>query len=129
MNTADTIIIQDLEVAWRIGVPDIERAAPQKLLISLEMEADFTLAAEKDDLARTINYHEVAECIRGLGNSRSWKLLETLAVDIAAIVLSGFPTPAVQVEIKKFILPDTAHVAVRLTRTRADMKASRTCGV
>jgi len=41
----DTIIIQDLEVHYRVGVPEAERAEPQRLLLTLEMTTDFTTAA------------------------------------------------------------------------------------
>jgi FolB domain-containing protein len=46
----DTITLRDLEVSYHVGVPDEERAHPQRLLISVEMETDITQAAAGDDL-------------------------------------------------------------------------------
>ncbi len=36
----DQITIKDLEVRFHVGVPDDERAKPQKLLITIEMTHD-----------------------------------------------------------------------------------------
>lgn len=86
----DTITIQDLEVHYHIGVPDEERVQAQRLLITVAMETDTRPAAEGDDLTRTINYYEVSRRLLGLGRGRSWKLLETLADEIATLVLAEF---------------------------------------
>ena len=43
------ISIVDLEVFYCIGVPEEERAKPQRLLVSLDMDYDFSTAATKDN--------------------------------------------------------------------------------
>lgn len=115
----DTIILADLEVRYRVGVPDAERAQPQRLLLTVEMRRDFTRAAASDDLRETIDYYAVSRRLLAFGEGRSWKLIETLAVDIAAMVLADFGAEAVTVEVKKFIIPEARHVSVRVTRERA----------
>jgi dihydroneopterin aldolase len=45
-------------------------------------------------------------------------LIETLAEEIAGLLLERFPLRAVEVELRKFILTDTAYVAVRIRRER-----------
>jgi dihydroneopterin aldolase len=50
------ISIVDLEVFYRVGVPDAERARPQRLLLTVEMEGDFSAAAKTDSLAATIRF-------------------------------------------------------------------------
>jgi 7,8-dihydroneopterin aldolase/epimerase/oxygenase len=101
---------------FRVGVPDAERAQPQRLLISLTLDCDFAAAARGDDLTKTINYDALAQRVTALGQNRSWNLIETLAVDIAELVLREFAPTRVGVEIKKFILPNTQHVAVKVIR-------------
>ena len=44
----DKIIIKDLEVNALIGVTESERAQPQRLLITVEMERDLTEAGRRD---------------------------------------------------------------------------------
>ncbi len=112
----DQIIIEDLEVFGRVGVPEAERAAPQRLLVTLVMKRDFSAAAKSDNLRETIDYHAVAVRLTQLAGDKSWKLIETLAVEMAETVLREFHPTRVTVEIKKFILPQTRHVAVRVTR-------------
>jgi dihydroneopterin aldolase len=116
LRAVDIITIADLEVFFRVGVPDAERAQPQRLLLTVEMETDFTAAGATDDLRQTIDYYAVAQRLQTLGEGREWKLIERLGEDIAALILREFGPRRVTVEIKKFILPQTRHVAVRLTR-------------
>ena len=115
MNS-DLIIIRDLEVWYHVGVPDAERAQMQRLLVTVEMERDFSAAAASDDLSHTIDYFAVAQRVLRFGEGRSWKLIEKLAVDLAETIRAEFGAGRVTVEVQKFILPDTRCVAVRVTR-------------
>ena len=112
------ITIVDLEVQWHVGVPDEERAKPQRLLLTLDMEHDFTSAAMSDRITKTIDYFAVAQHLLKFGEGRSWKLIEKLATDVADEILSHFHPQAVTVEVKKFPLPQARHVSVSLTKTR-----------
>lgn len=113
----DTIIIEDLEVHYCIGVPDDERAKPQRLLLTIEMQHDFSSAAGGDELGNTIDYYAVSRRLLAFGDGVHWKLIETLAVDIAQMILDEFGPASVTVEVKKFILPKARHVGVRVTRS------------
>jgi 7,8-dihydroneopterin aldolase/epimerase/oxygenase len=112
----DQITIKDLTVFIRVGVPDVERAKPQQLLVTVEMDHDFTAAAKNDRLTKTIDYHAVATRLAAFGRRRTWRLIETLAVHMAEMILRQFKPKRVSVEIKKFILPETRYVSVRVTR-------------
>jgi 7,8-dihydroneopterin aldolase/epimerase/oxygenase len=115
----DKIIVEDLEVSYRVGVPVEERQTPQRLLLRLELGADFEAAARGDELTRTIDYYQVTQRLLAFGAGREWKLIETLAVDIAEMVLKEFRPQTVTVRVKKFILPQTRYVAVEATRPLA----------
>lgn len=112
----DSILIDELEVFFRVGVPDEERADPQRLLITVEMEVDTAPAAKSDDIAKTVDYFQVSNQIKELGEGREWRLIETLAEDVARLVLEYDLVDKARVEINKFILPDTRRVAVRIVR-------------
>jgi FolB domain-containing protein len=114
----DRILIEDLEVAFCVGVPDEERARPQRLWVTVEMETDFAAAAGSDDLRHTIDYYAVSRRILGLGAGRTWRLIETLAVEIAELVLGEYAVQGVRVVVKKFILPEARQVAVEVRRSR-----------
>jgi 7,8-dihydroneopterin aldolase/epimerase/oxygenase len=112
------ILISELEVFYCVGVPDAERAKPQRLLLSLEIGYDVSKAAATDDLRSTIDYYTVCQRLLSFGEGREWKLIEALATDIADMVLEEFSAARVQVEVRKFIIPQTSFVAVRLVRSR-----------
>jgi 7,8-dihydroneopterin aldolase/epimerase/oxygenase len=112
------ITMVDLEVFYCVGVPDEERAAPQRLLVSVDMSYDFAVAAVSDRIEKTINYHEVAQDLLKYGDGRSWKLIEKLATNIADLLLAKYRPQAVAVEVKKFAVPQARYVAVSLTKTR-----------
>src|SRR5437867_13176576 len=110
------ITIVDLEVFFHVGVPDEERAKPQRLLLTVEMDFDFSAAAMSDRVTKTIDYFAVAQRLLKFGEGRSWKLIEKLSSDIADDVLSQFQPQAVAVEVKKFAVPQASYVSVSLAR-------------
>jgi len=110
------ISIVDLEVFYRVGMPDAERAQPQRLLLTVEMECDFSKAAKTDSIADTIDYFAVSQRLLKFGEGREWRLLEKLAADIAGMVLAEFKPQSVTVEVKKFVIPQARHVSVSMTR-------------
>jgi dihydroneopterin aldolase len=114
----DSICIKDLSVLARIGVPEEERSKPQRLLVTLKMESDFSKACLSDDIVATINYYDVTQRLEAICGSRPFKLIENLAHEIAISILNEFGPESVFVEVKKFILPNTRYVSFSLTRSR-----------
>lgn len=112
------ISIVDLEVFFHIGVTDEERAKPQRLLITVEMDLDFTTASLSDRVEKTINYFDVCQELLKFGDGRSWRLLEKLTANVADYIIVKFRPDVVTVEIKKFSIPQARFVSVALTRTR-----------
>ena len=106
------ISIVDLEVFYRVGVPEEERAKTQRLLLTIEMRFDFSAAAKTDSIADTIDYFTVSQRLLKFGEGKSWKLIEKLAADIREMILSGFKVKNVSVEVKKFVIPQARYVSV-----------------
>lgn len=112
----DLIHIEALEVHCCVGVPESERARPQRLEISIEMQRDLTEAGRHDNLAETIDYEAVCRQVQAHVEGRCWRLIETVAQEVADLVLAEFAPDRVSVEVRKFILPETRYVAVRISR-------------
>ena len=110
------ISIVDLEVFYRVGVTDEERAKPQRLLLTVEMDFDFSAAAWSDDIRDTIDYFAVSQRLLKFGEGKSWKLIEKLAADIADTVLSEFKPHSVTIQVKKFPIPEARCVSVTFSR-------------
>lgn len=116
MKITDQILINDLRIRCCVGVPDEERAQSQELLVSVVL---FPLPSEDpldDDIHRTVDYYAVSLRLEAVAQEKPRKLIETLAEDLAATVLAEFAVASVQIEIKKFILPNTRSVAVIIRR-------------
>jgi FolB domain-containing protein len=112
------IAIVDLEVHYCVGVSDEERAKPQRLLLTIEMNVDVTGAALTDRVEKTINYQRVVDDLLQFGEGRSWRLLEKLVSNIADRIFTEFEPDTVLVEAKKFVIPQARHVAVSIARSR-----------
>lgn len=118
LSMADQIHIEELELEVRIGVPERERAEPQRLTASLTIIPANAFAELNDDINRSVDYAAVCEEVKAFVHGRSDKLLETLAEQIVLHLLKVFPIARVSIELRKFVLPETRHVAVRLSRDR-----------
>ena len=118
IGAVDTIVIADLEVRFRVGVPDEERREPQRLLLTVEMRSDFAPAIKTDSIAATIDYFAVSQALLKFGDGKEWRLIEKLAADVADMVLTKFRPLSVSVEVKKFVIPQAQFVSVRVTRER-----------
>ncbi|MDQ3622809.1 MAG: dihydroneopterin aldolase [Verrucomicrobiota bacterium] len=123
---ADGIHIEQLELSACIGVPDEERRVAQRLTLNLTLEPQRDFSALNDRLENTVDYSVLTRFVQEFARSRPRKLVETLAEEIALAVLARFPLRAIELELRKFVLPDACFVAVRLRRERgAQPPASR----
>ena len=109
----DAIVVSGLELSARVGVPDEERAEPQRLTLEMTLFPCCRFSETGDDLARTVDYFQLTRRIRRLAAERPRKLIETLVSEIADCVVSEFPVREVHLELRKYILADTSFVAVR----------------
>ena len=112
------ISIVDLEVFYCVGVSDEERARPQRLLLTLDIKFDFSSAAVSGRVGRTIDYCEVTQGLLKFGETRNWRLIESVATDVANKILAEFQPESVTVEVKKFSIPEARYVSVSLTKQR-----------
>ena len=110
------ITIVDLEVFYRVGISEEERAKPQRLLLTLDIKFNFSSAAVSGRIGRTIDYYEVTQRLLKLGEKRSWRLIESVATDVAEKILSDFHPENVTVEVKKFSIPEARYVSASLTK-------------
>ena len=115
MPNRDEIHVANLALNVRVGVTDEEQARAQRLTVSLTLRPARGFADLGDRIENTVNYAAVCTAVRALATPPR-RLIETLALDIAAEILARFAVASVEVELRKYILPDTDYVAVRLSR-------------
>ena len=98
---SDTIFLHGLKVDTVVGVWEWERKIRQTVSIDLEMGADIRLAAQTDDIDSTLNYKKVAKRVQQFVADAEFRLVETMAENIAATVLSEFHLPWIRVRVNK----------------------------
>ena len=113
----DEIHIEQLDVFTRIGVPEEERAKPQRLTVSISLWPYQQTSDLADHIERTVNYSAVAEATKNFVRDQSVSLIETLAERLASHLLKSFPIRKVTIELRKFALQDAKYVSVTITRT------------
>jgi phosphoglycolate phosphatase len=112
------IEIRRLQVEAMIGVPAEERGTPQRLFVSVRIVPRIGFGEMEDEISRTVDYDAVAKRVQALAGEKPRHLIETLADDVARMVLGEFSACEVEVEVEKHILPDTEAVVVRTRQVR-----------
>jgi dihydroneopterin aldolase len=113
---SDEIHIEQLEVSARIGVPEKERATPQRLTVSISFWPYQQTRDLADNIHNAVNYSVVADETKSFVCDQSVNLIETLADRLAAHLLKTFAIQKVTVEVRKFPLQDAKYVSATVTR-------------
>jgi dihydroneopterin aldolase len=114
---ADEIHIDQLEIFTHIGAPEVERAAPQRLTVSISFWPYQQTPDLADKIDQTVNYSAVAEETKSFVRDQSVNLIETLADRLATHLLKTFPIHRVVIDLRKFPLEDARYVSATVTRT------------
>ena len=115
----DAIVIRDLRVDVRIGIPRREQHVLQTVSVDLEIGVPGSAVFASDKVADTIDYEQVALRIRELAGSGHFRLVETFADRIATLLLKDFGAPWVKVSAAKLgILPNARFVGVTIERRK-----------
>lgn len=113
----DAILIRDLRVEALIGIHKRERHVVQTLSIDLDIGIPGTAVFSSDKVADTIDYEQVTLRIKALAASGHFRLVETFAERIAALLIGDFGAPWVKVSAAKIgILPNARFVGVSIER-------------
>ena len=113
------IHIRQLELMAHIGVPDEERASPQRVAFNLTFWPTRGIRELGDDLTRAVNYASVCIEVEKFVGQRRDRLIETLADALAVHLLETFAIRRISIELRKYILPQVEFVSVTVTRERS----------
>lgn len=114
----DFIFIEELRVQAWIGIYPREKVAPQTVELNLTFGVP-DAAAERDDIADTINYAEVVDRIRKDLAERHFNLIETLGEYVVSLLFNDFAAPWVKIKIAKIgVMKDVRRVGVFIQRGR-----------
>ena len=112
------IRFRDWTLSCILGVYAHERTAPRLVCIDLVIDV---VTAGRDDLAGTVDYDQLRRTITTQVETSTFQLIESLAEQIASIVLNEPRVTAVTVCVgKPGAMPDMRTVEVEITRNRGD---------
>jgi dihydroneopterin aldolase len=97
----DKILIPDYRISCHVGVPKEERDVAQDVLIDVELGLDLSQAGRADDFSLTVDYEEVCKTVATTVERRPRKLIETIAEEVAEVLLANYPVQAVKVQVRK----------------------------
>jgi len=113
----DAILIRDLRVEALIGIHKRERHVRQTLSLDLDIGLPGKAVFASDKVADTIDYEQVALRIRELASAGDFRLVETFAERVAALLMNDFGAPWIKVSASKIgILPNAKFVGVLIER-------------
>lgn len=116
----DKVFIEGLAVETLIGVFDWEREIRQRLLLDLTLWTDFSAAVARDDIRATPSYKDVADKVSERVIKTSFALVESLAEEIARLILEEFNVARVRVRVSKpGAVVSARNVGVEIERSQS----------
>ena len=118
----DKIFILGLRAEAVIGVYDWEQDIKQPLEFDLEIVTNVAKASATDALEDAVDYAAISQRIIEMTSNSSYKLIETVAEHVAAMVLREFGVRWLQLRVMKpTAVPDADGVGVVIERGFSDL--------
>ncbi len=114
---SDKVLIRQLEVDAIIGIHDWEKQQTQPIFLDMDLSFDCRQAAQSDDIKDALDYFEVCQQVTEFVAASRYELIETLAEQVAALVLKQFECNKIKLTLfKPEAIANTQTVAVRIVR-------------
>ena len=97
----DTVYIKGLRVETIIGIHEWERHERQTVVLDLEMGCDTSRPGNSDKIEYALDYAKVSEQIIALVEASNYKLIETLAEEVARMLTRSFNLPWLRLTVSK----------------------------
>ena len=124
----DIVYIRQLKIETVIGIFDWEREIKQTVCLDLDMAVDITKAALQEDIDSTVSYKTVSDYLLEFVAKSEFLLVETMAEEIAKLMLSEFGISWVRLRVgKPGAIKEAADVGVLIER--GDRPAIANCSV
>lgn len=113
-----TIFLKDLKILCIVGIHPKERDFKQALFLDIEIDYDFSAAADSENVRDTLDYSELADVVDQLIVNRKYQLIETAAEETCQVIFRKWPqVQRCKVKIKKpAAVPQATYAAVEVER-------------
>ena len=121
----DRLRLQGVTAECRLGVYEWEQASAQTVWLDAEVEIDAARGAKHDDVRDAVDYAKLVTRLKSVARQRPYRLLETMAEDLASALLHETGSPRVRVRVTKRALPGIDAASVEVERGAAQRRRGR----
>ena len=114
----DKVFVKNLVVPCKVGVTQEERSKKQNVFIDIEVFCDLSQAGAANDLNKSISYSEIQEIVTVFVSNGEFKLLESLAEDVASLILKRSIACKAVVAVKKEKYAEKPMMGIEISRDR-----------
>ena len=111
------ILLDALEVQMGLGIHDVERAAPQRVQVTVALDCRYP-AAPEDRIDAVVDYDFLRTGILALAASRHFELQEVFCDAVAALALRDARVQRVEVRSMKLDIYPDARIGCEVVRSR-----------
>ncbi|MBC9131019.1 dihydroneopterin aldolase [Frischella sp. Ac48] len=118
----DRVFIEGLSIITTIGVYEWEKSIKQKLILDIEMAWDNRIAGLSDDVNDCLNYAQISQAIIDYLQHHQFNLIESVAENVAALLIDHYFTPWVRVKVSKpTAVASARNVAIMIERQKENI--------
>ena len=118
-NYEKKVLIKELILNLRLGYYDFEKAKPQKVKFSLEVDYRDKKPTNDKDLKSIVNYEKLVKLIKKLVKNKHYNFLETLAEDVFDELFKDIRIDKITLQIEKLeIIKDCSSVGIQISKKR-----------
>jgi len=97
----DTVYLRGLRIDTVIGIHDWERDTRQVVVLDLELGGDNRRAAASDRIGDALDYEAIAARLGEYVGASEFRLIETLAEEVACLLRREFDIPWLRLSVSK----------------------------
>ena len=113
------VFVRDLELDALIGIYEVEKQAPQRIIVNIDLSVTEGEGPKDDDISHVVSYEIVVKKVEAIIAGGHINLVETLCERIAAACLTDKRVMAARVRVEKpDVIPNARSVGVEIERQR-----------
>jgi 7,8-dihydroneopterin aldolase/epimerase/oxygenase len=113
------VFVRDLELEVLIGIYEIEKQKPQRIIVNIDLSVIEGEGPKDDDISHVVSYEIIVKKVETIIGGGHINLVETLCEKIAASCLRDKRVMAARVRVEKpDIIPNARSVGVEIERQR-----------
>ena len=122
-NYEKKVLIKDLILNLKLGYYDFEKAKPQKVKFTLDVNYEDKKPSNDKDIKSIVNYAKIVKLIKKLVKNKHYNFLETLAEDVFDELFKDHRIDKIVLQIEKLeILKQCSSVGIQISKKRSHEK-------